>query len=364
MGLRIDVLDDDSIQKAVDFFNNAKSIDHSSSFQNRNREEFEWAFYSGDYKKAIYAVALDDDSNEIIGTVAAMFIPMRTPEGKVLYTIKPEDVLVSIEGMLKHKGKDILRILFEFIYDRLADSDILFYWGFADVTSTYKRLGYSSIFTSKQGVLTIRPFPAYHHLAGLNPSNRLPQKIQILGLTVLSLAKAILITGRKKNFTCKKVPLGEVKEERMLSFLPSKVYCVHLDYNFLKWRIADNPSLLKYSILEIRDRNGNIRSYLIYSQKHENVFFIEQFLFDQDLAERERKSIVLKAIQFMRKEGAAIIRVMGFKHNEVNRQEKELLIKAGFIFVSRGIPFVFKSIEKGILPEQVYLSRINTQGVF
>jgi hypothetical protein len=45
-------------------------------------------------------------------------------------------------------------------------------------------------------------------------------------------------------------------------------------------------------------------------------------------------------------------------------EELDLLCDTGFTFINRGIPFILKSYDKDIKPENVYLSRLNTEGTF
>jgi hypothetical protein len=60
---------------------------------------------------------------------------------------------------------------------------------------------------------------------------------------------------------------------------------------------------------------------------------------------------------------AKIVRTMGFEHNEINREECLILKKSGFIYAKKGIPFILKSKSK-INSNEIYLSRLNTQGTF
>jgi hypothetical protein len=271
---------------------------------------------------------------------------------------------VDIKAMMKLRKRDLLKELFEFVDKNITQYNVSFYWGLTDIVSTWKRLGFSSTFSSQQGVLTTKPVAAYHHLSQLNSKNKIKEKIQILGLSFLSFIKPFSRWGYNNDFGCKTVALSEINEETLISFLPKNVYCLYLNKAFLKWRIEENHSQLGYQILEFKDSTNRIVAYILYSIKNTNVFFIEQLLFEHSLTKKQKRAIAKKAITYMKQQKAIIIRAMGFTHNEANLGEKQLLESIGFIFVPKGIPFIFKSNDDSIKAEEIYLSHLNTQGVF
>ena len=156
----------------------------------------------------------------------------------------------------------------------------------------------------------------------------------------------------------------DVDEKTLLSFLPKKLYSIYLNKFFINWRIIKNPSELDYGMLQFTNQKDEIISYLIYSVKNGNVFFIEQFLFDEELNITIKKRIVYMALRYLKKKNAIIIRAMGFNHNSKNKEEINILSQIGFVFAKKGIPFILKSNDKNIKPGDIYLSRLNTQGTF
>lgn len=365
MSIEIKRLKKDGIKDLKNLFEKTESVAAFSPFIGHTTEEFEWSFFSADYEEAIYIVAKDTERNEILGTTAGMYIPMQTPEGQVCQTIKGEDTLVNIDGLSFHPKRDLFKEMYEQIYLHNESKDVQFYWGFSNTPAVkaHRRIGYVSNFSSQQGIYVIKPLKAYTHLKSLNSSNGMMQKIQILGLAFLSNSKRILRSNRRGALECKEIDLEEVNEDKLLSFLPSNHYSIHLSKAFLDWRIRKNPSKLNYSILQITEGDRLI-AYLIYSIKNDSIFFIEQILFEKSLDLKTKNKVVSVILDFLKRKNAIIVRAMGFEHNSVNVEERAVLISSGFIFIKKGMAFVFMSRDKSISPENIYLSRLNTQGIY
>lgn len=363
MGIVIKLLKKDDIDDFKNRINTNKDLSDHSPFLHGSVQEFQWQFFSDSQNKSPYFLAIDDVNNELIGTMAALVIPMQMPNGEVGLTVKPEDVLLSIKALVKYKGRDILKELLDAIEKETESKKIKFYWGFTEATSAFIRLGFSKEFSSRQGILVFKTIPSYNHLINLNSSNRLKQKVLILGLSTVAYIKSSIFRKKTKAILCKEISLNDINEEILLSFLPSNMYSLYLNRDFLKWRILDNPSILKYHILQFESLQDEIISYLVYSEKQKGVFFIEQFLFKNTLTLDQKEKVIMSAMYHLKKKKAIIVRVMGFTHNKVNQEEYKLLNKIGFIYANKGIPFILKSNVK-LKAEDIYLSRLNTQGTF
>ena len=363
MGIVIKKLKKNEIAAFKEKIDNNKYISEYSPFSDGTIDEFEWQFFNSTGDNALYFVAEDEIDNEIIGTMAALIIPMKMPDESIELTIKPEDVLVSIKGVMKYKGIDILKELLDTIERETESKKIKFYWGFTEAVVAFERIGFSNEFSSQQGILVFKPFKAYDHLKTLNSLNKYKQKILIFGLSVFSYIKVIIVRKTIKSLRCEKILFEDLNESILLSFLPKKVCSIYLNMEFLRWRIIENPSKIKYHLLQIINSVNEIISYLIYSEKQEGVFFIEQFLFKESLFLKQKKEAAMVAVNFLGRQKAIIIRTMGFTHNNINKEECEILNSIGFIYVKKGIPFILKS-KFEIKSEDIYLSRLNTQGTF
>lgn len=363
MGIIIKQLKKEGIDDYKKKYENNKQLAGHNPFLNSTAEVFEWQFFSSSYNSSVYFIAIDDISNELIGTLAGLLIPMQMPNGEVGITIKPEDTLISINGIKKYRDRDILKELLDSIEKKIGPNNIKFYWGFTDAITAFERLGFTKKCSSRQGVMVFSPFAAYQHLKNLNPSNKLKQKTLIFGLSFFSYFRSIFSRRKTKTIRWEEVSLKEVNEGLLLSFLPPKMYSLYLNKEFLNWRIIENPSELKYHILQFKNIQKEIISYLIYSEKQKGVYFIEQFLFDGSLSIKQKQEITMSAVHHFKCKKAKIIRSIGFDHNKINKEECTILHNTGFIYTTKGIPFILKSTTE-IKAEEIYLSRLNTQGTF
>lgn len=363
MGVIIKQLAKEGINAYKKQYENNKQLAKHNPFLSSTTEEFTWQFFSESYNSSVYFIAVDGETDELIGSLAGLLIPMQMPNGEMGLTIKPEDTLISIKGITKYRDRDILKELFNSIEQKLGSDNILFHWGFTDATTAFERLGFTKQFSSQQGVMIFNPIASYKHLYKLNSSNNLKQKILILGLSFFSYFKSVFSRRKIKGIKSEEISVGEINEKILLSFLPPKMYSLYLNKKFLNWRIVENPSELKYYVLQFKNSNEKITSYLIYSEKQKGIYFIEQFLFDSSLSTMQKQDISMLAVHHFKQKEAKIIRLMGFNHNKTNREESTIFKNIGFVYTTKGIPFILKSnIE--IKPDEIYLSRLNTQGTF
>lgn len=345
-------------------FNRTPFLSEFNPFRDGSEIEFLWQFFSKDYFEAIYYIAYDDDDMILIGTLAALIIPMKTLDGKVCYTLKPEDALINVSKLVKYNIRDIFNEMFDNILHESSSKDVAFSWGFTEAVDAFKRLGFKNCFNSKQGVYIFKPFLAYKHLLQLNKSNRFKQKSQILLLSMVSKLYTYLYSTSESGIKSEEINFKDIDEEILLSFLPQNLYSLYLNKYFITWRILKNPSELSYKILRFTNHQGSIIAYFIYSVKHRNVYFIEQMLFNRSLNCKQKQKIIYSVLRQLKKNGAVIIRAMGFDHNSNNKEEIDILSRIGFVFVKKGIPFIIRSNIEIVNPNEIYLSRLNTQGTF
>jgi len=364
MSIEIKALKKVDIDELKQLFVRTPILEQQNPFRTGSIDEFVWQFFSDNYQSSLYMVGSDSVKDELAGTLSALFIPMKSSDGQVSQTIKLEDALINVDVMVRYRNRDLLKEFLQIIESESGSQNIKFLWGFTYAVNPFKRLGFTNCFSSKQGTYIVKPLDAYRHLITLNTSNGTKQKLQIAGLTMMSYLKQLLIFKNYGGLICKEIELKDVDEEILLGFLPDHLYCIQLDKHFLNWRIVENPSMLTYSILQFEDQSGRIKGYFIYSQKEGKVFFVEQFLFDRDLSMETKAQFIQLALKHLKSLDAVIVRAMGFDHNKANKDEIMMLEKLGFVFINRGIPFILKSLDENIKPEDIYLSRLNTEGTF
>jgi hypothetical protein len=364
MSLKIGSLKKDDTDQVIKFFNSAQSDRVQSN--NRTKQEFEWLFFNGLFKPAIYTIASDEQSGEIAATFAGIYIPMISPDGESVITIKGEDTLLSLDKMIGSGKRDILKELFNAITDKARSDNACFFWGFTPSKSAFKRCGFSIVTQIKNSFFVFRPGEFYRYQVRRFPETGMMGRLRLLGFSWYNYLSHLSFLPQAGGLSMKPIGYGETNENLLLSFLPKNMFSTCLSKEFLKWRIADNPSPMTYEILEFRNNSGEIISYFILSYNKENIWFVEQFLFRHDISDKMKIKIIKKSLSYCKKQNAIMIRALGFSHNSLNISEMKLLTRAGFYFFRNPEEsyFVFFDLTgRETDPADIYLSRLNTQGI-
>jgi|GEM_PF-2388780 hypothetical protein len=363
MSLKIKFLERESIDKVIDFFN--QEMNDKPQSNNRKRDEFEWLFFNGVYKPALYSVAFNTEDDEIVGTYAGIFIPMLSPSEEPVLTCKGEDSLLSLDRMIKIGKRDILKELLTALEEKSKEDNVLFIWGFTAAGNSFKRCGFNINNQIKGAFYVIKPIQFYKYRLLQFPRQSVIKKIRLFGFSWYNYSRQLISSLTFSQISLRKIRFDEIEEEILLSFLPKNVFTIYLNKEYLKWRIYGNPSSMTYGFLEFKDKNGDIESYFIFSSNIENIYFVEQFLFRKDLNDKRKLKIMSSAFNFLKKQNATAIRAMGFADNSLNIKEIYLLKKTGFYFFEnrKASYFIFKNLtDLSINARDIYLSRLNTLG--
>jgi hypothetical protein len=362
MSLKIKFLERESIDHVIDFFN--QEMNDKPQLNNRQRNEFEWLFFNGVYKPALYSVAFNTEE-EIVGTYAGIFIPMLSPsEGKVL-TCKGEDSLLSLDRMIKLGKRDILKEMLKALEEKSKEDNVLFIWGFTAASNSFKRCGFNINNQVKGAFYVVKPMQFYKYRLLHFPQQSIIKKIRLFGYSWYNYSRHLPSSLTFSQISLRQVSIDEIEEEILLSFLPKNVFTIFLNKEYLKWRTSGNPPSMTYGFLEFKDKIGVVESYFIFSSNKENIYFVEQFLFRKDLNDKMKLKIMSGAFNFLKKQKAIAIRAMGFTDNSLNIKEIDLLKKSGFYFFEnrKASFFIFKNLaDSSINARDIYLSRLNTLG--
>ena len=364
MSIIIKPLAKESVSKVLQFYNS----EQGDKFQTNNRslEEFTWLFLKGCNKPSLYETASGSESGDIVGTNAGIFIPMLSKNGEQILTVKSEDTLLSLDKMIGLGKRDILKELLQTISEKSKAEDASFIWGITPAKAAFKRCGFKIITQIKGSFYVTNPLKFYKHQIRKFPLLTLSKKIQFFIFAWVNYFNIRFKNHNPGEFQMRRIGFDEIDEELLLSFHNKNVITTCLSKNYLRWRILENPSPLKYGFLEFRDKENTIAAYFIFSSNTENIFFVEQFLFAGHLTDSKKIMIMKLALRYCRKQNAVMIRALGFPHNNINIKEMNLLTKAGFYFFNNREEsyVVFKNLsDKEINPEDICFSRLSTMGL-
>jgi hypothetical protein len=363
MPVDIRLLATDKIDKVLHFFNSAQSDSVRSFF--RPRKEFDWLFLKGFFKPAIYVVAADMETGEVIGTTAGIYIPVKTASGDRMMSLKSEDTLISLDHMIKLGKRDLLKEMMNIIEEQARSENVSFIWGLTTAANSYKRIGYNVNCQVKSSFFVAKPLRFYKYRIEQFPGKSINERIQLFGFSWYNYFRQLLLSMPSSQFIVKQVSLDEIDEKILLSFLPDNMLTIHLTKEFLKWRISENPSSMTYAFLEIRNKESLIMGYLIYSYNKDNIYFVEQFLFRVGLPDKIKVKIMSNLFSFIKKQNVIAIRAYGFVDNNLNMKDIRLLKRSGFYFFTnkRSSYFIFKNLtDQTMNAKDIYLSRLYTLG--
>lgn len=356
------LLDKSEINSVNEFYNRSYN-------SNRSYEEFFWEFFSGPAGKAIYVVAKDANTNQIIGTQCAIPLFLANSQGKKILTAKSEDTLIDP----KYRGQNIFENMYQILFEECKKNGIQYIWGFTSAKKPFNRVGFDTPFTHSQSVFVKNILQSYVYLSSLNPKNKFADKLKIFGLIALSKLNSLILfltkTSDIKSYTIDINTTNEINDlNPLLNSVCSAgtdIFFLYQDMEYLKWRIKNNPHHTKiYDFRFLKD--SKIVASIIFNLHEENVWYLIQSLFEKKIPESHRIKMLTYSIKHLnKKENVALIRSWNFQNNQIGNSEIYTLKKSGFIHLNRGIYLVWKSLEakENITPKNFLLSRMATQGV-
>jgi hypothetical protein len=364
MPLEVKFIEPYLIDKVVEFQNIAQSDTISEKY--RQKKEFEWLFLNGPVRPAIYACAINSNNGDIIGTQAGIFIPMVNSEGHKITTLKGEDTLISLDRAAAIGVRDILNMLLLSVSKKSNEHNVDLIWGFTPARSAFKRCGFIIAGEILNSFYVIKPIRFFKNRVKTIKNISYGLKIKLLAFSIFNVIFNKFRLYRSSEFEIRKISIDDFNENLIKSFSPRGLFNIQLNRDYLEWRTINNPSPLKYEFFEALNCEKEVEAYLIMSHDSDNIWYVEHLLFSQSLTEHVKISIIRKVYDHAKSKGAIFIKAPGFIHNTANRQDMKLLSKAGSYFFKNQSEsyFVFKNIsDKNINPEEIYLSRLHTQGI-
>jgi GNAT superfamily N-acetyltransferase len=325
-------------------------------------EHFKWEFIDGPAGKAIYIIALDKDTKEIVATQSAIPLYMSGPNGERILTAKSEDTYVNPA----YRGLKIFDRLYEVLFKECKEAGIHAIWGFTYALKPFRKVGFDIPFSQLQGIYVTDIAKAYDYLSGLNPENKLKQKIQIAGLCFLSRINALVRSSAVGKYTVQEKLIPDKNVAYPKDKWQKGYYTLCQDASYTQWRISDNPYHNEYHELSVSRADGITVANVLVNVRKNNTGYIEQIILADSATESDLIAALHAAIERLKKANVFLIRFWGFDYNEALTKEVNALKKCGFIFIKKGTGFVWYDYNKDnqakIDPLKIHVSRIYTQG--
>jgi GNAT superfamily N-acetyltransferase len=346
---------DDEYERINDLYNRAYG-------NIRPFKHFQWEFIDGPAGKAIYIIALDKDTGEIVATQSAIPLYMSGPDGAKILTAKSEDTYVNPD----YRGLKIFDKLYDVLFKECTSAGINAIWGFTYALKPFRKVGFDIPFSQLQGVYVTDFAKASNYLSGLNAENKFKQKVMIAGLSFLSRLKTAFTSTSTGSYVVKE----ELVKDKATAYPKDKwqqgYYTLWQDKPYTEWRISDNPYHNEYHELTIARQDGTAVANVLVNVRGNNTGYIEQIIMKEGSTKEDKAAAIKAAISRLRKANVFLIRFWGFDYNAVLTDEAETLKSCGFIFIKKGTGFVWYDYNKDnsakIDPFKIHISRIYTQG--
>ena len=352
MSIVIRLLQPHEYSLANDFFN----ITYKT---NRSLKDFEWEFNHGPFGPSIYVVAIDSDVTDqikVVGIQSAIPLSLVNAEGNRILTAKSEDTLVDPS----YRGQKIFERMYELLFEACKQENIKYIWGFTPARKAFERIGFQIPFQAHQALMVMNPRKAYAYLSRLNPNNKGIDKLKIAGLTFLS-RLASRVVPNPPDLELRRTAFYD-KQTTIKALMPSVgMYFLDMTTEYLEWRLRRNPFGNNYENYQVL-QNGKLVADALINMRLPRLGYIEQIMFAEGLNEVDKQKIVGAVVREL-KYKVDLIRVLCFDTNEALIDQEQLFKRSGFIILKRGGYFVWKELgDAGLLPKDLFLSRLFTQG--
>jgi hypothetical protein len=358
----ISVLQDEDIVSVNNFYN-------STYNENRSLEVFMWEFFHAPAGKALYVIARDRNTGQIVGTQCAIPINLVTFDGRVVRSAKSEDTLVDPN----YRGLNIFERMYDLLFEKCIADGILYIWGFTAAKKPFLKVGFTIPFDHSQSLLVFGVAGSYRYLSKLNRTNSMLDKAKIAGLCLAAKCLSLKRLFRAKTFSDQDVSLSILDKSSVLdnhsliSVDSEDGFQIMEDLAFLKWRITQNPYFTRICNIYVSIAGVTVANVLFNLHK-DHVWYLIHDTYATTISDAQKVIVLNKAIQALHKsEGGKIqlLRTWDFVHNTLGMREISLRKQLGFVHLNRGISFVWKSLdpENALDVASFHLSRIASQGM-
>ena len=310
----IRLLGKDDIQQVNALYQRAYQID-------RSNEKFKWEFQQGPAGPAVYIVAVDPETNRVVGTQCAIPLYVTNASGERILTAKSEDTLVDPN----YRGRSIFEKMYALLFDECRKAGIVAIWGFTYAIKPFHKLGFDIPFRSDFGLIAFNFTGAYKYFNALKDKRSAVEKIKIAGLVTASRLKYMFRIGSAATDGYKMSKDVQVSLEDLTPSHSDVFFLLH-DSKFLGWRLRDNPYPNTHHYYSLVDDSGKQTASVICSQSRDIAYIMHVF-FARELNEQTREHFLNAVIGDLSRK-TKVLRFWGFTHNEAGRREIDLLKKS------------------------------------
>lgn len=353
----ITLLHPSKVSDVNEFYN---SIYHTS----RTDDEFRWEFYSAPAGNAIYIIAVDDDTQKVVGIQSAIPITLITSDQQTVSSAKSEDTLVHPD----YRGLKIFERMYELLFEECIKVGIEYIWGFTNAKKPFIRLGFAIPYEHSQSLLVLKTMPSFRYLSSLNEQNNLVSTTKIFGLSLLGRMRAIRLKKKHVQLSEYDVSIIDSKSSIHAALPKSSIgngFTIQQDATYIDWRIKDNP--YHQVVFQVVYKSGDeIVGNSYFNLHKDGVWYLIDDKYARSVSTEKRSILLNNSINLLlQHHTVGLIRTWDFTHNQVGLEEIDVRMNCGFYHLDRGMAFVWKPLfESSTLnPNDFILTRLASQGV-
>ncbi len=312
---------------------------------NRCLSDFRWLVEDNPAGKAKLFIALKKD--KVVGMQS--LIPYTfVQNGVLLNTFKSEDTLV--EKSLR--GKGILSKLYEMVHAHAKDKLV---WGLTDKREILKRVKMPSSEKLTISISVKRP-------ALVSDKKGLHRFVaKTLFYSFLYLKSVFTSKKVKTNLNQKEINPSDYGCKELIDFFEKmseqnpKILFPLMNFEYLKWRLTDNPNLKSYKVVVSHDEDGSIVICSILGIEGKSAYWQSYYALS-DVGHDEKTGHIISLRKNIFDSGINLIHTWLFECNSNVKDVKEIFYKAGFSKVRDGLWIVHNSADKEIDVHDLYFS--------
>ena len=312
---------------------------------NRSLANFNWLVLDNPAGRAVLFVAIIND--RVVG-MQSLIPYVFVQNDKLIHTYKSEDTLVE----QSFRGKGVFSKLYKMVHDYAGETLV---WGLTDKKEILERVNMPSSERLTISISVKKP-SLVSDKKGLH---RFVAKTMFY--TYLYFKSSFRTKNAKAIYTQKEIsPKGydceELKTffEKMTQQHP-KILFPRMDFDYLNWRLTDNPSLEAYKIVASYKEDGSIAIVSILGTKGSAAFWESYYALPNiSLEEKTGHVVYWKKKIFDSK--IKLIHSWLFECNSTVKEVKEIFYEAGFSNVRDGLWIVHNSTNKEIGVHDLYFS--------
>lgn len=300
--------------------------------KNRTTSQFNWEFNSSPAGRAIYIIA--EYRGAVVGTQCAIPYYCMTYDNQEILSAKSEDTLVSRD----FRGQNIFENMYTLLIEECKKKAIVFLWGFTYAEKPFRKIGFTIPYKAEMGILALRPIKSANYFYSITGSKKTLTYFKILGLTSFSYLKNAFAFSHSRKITLSFGPLA-LNAPGFNYLQQEDLFGLKLDQPFMDYRLYHNPHSSAYKCVYWRE-NDELKASLHFNVTADGVGYIIHLYVSSSLSLAEGSAFLRKAIANSDLKDSVTVRFWGFSHNSQNATEVNVLKKARFVFLKRGISFV------------------------